>query len=215
MRKNLNGDDRLAFFIECLRSAQVHECRACVVIEDEKHRTTGGKRDGHELDAVKVFLERTHNHLRAKDSEAILLADHPSGGRTAEARFVASCLEAMREGTQFVDLTTLALVLTEDSKNVRLLQLADLIVGCTVAYVGGETDFSPRLFTEHIKPMLRSERHRIGGVGLKIHADLRYANLYYWLLGDSHFHKAGVGHPLPVDGYPYVNSADDPGTSAN
>jgi Protein of unknown function (DUF3800) len=195
MRKNLEAEDRHAFFSECLKEAKVHDCQACIVIEDETHKTTDGKRDGHELDAVKLFLERTHNHLNAKDTEAILLADHPSGGRRAEARFVASCLETMREGTRFVDLEKIALVLTEDSKSVRLLQLADLIVGCTVAYVGGESDFSPALFDQHIKPMLRSEKGQIGGVGLKLHADLRYANLYHWLLGDSHFWK---GAPAPV-----------------
>jgi hypothetical protein len=134
--------------------------------------------------------------------------------RTPEARFVASCLETIRDGTQFVDLEKIALVLTEDSKNVRLLQLADLIVGCTVAYVGGESDHSPALFDQHIKPMLRSEQGRIGGVGLKLHADLRYANLYHWLLGDSHWWKGNVGSPLPVEGYPYVSSADDPSTSS-
>ena len=98
-----------------------------------------------------------------------------------------TALETIREGTQFVDLEKIALVLTEDSKNVRLLRLADLIVGCTVAYVGGEGDRSPALFDQHIKPMLRSEQGRIGGVGLKLHADLRYANLYHWLLGPFPF----------------------------
>jgi hypothetical protein len=62
--------------------------------------------------------------------------------------------------------------------------------------------------------MLRSEQGRIGGVGLKLHADLRYANLYHWLLGDSHWWKGNVGIPLPAEGHPYVNSADDPGTSS-
>lgn len=99
MRKNLKAEDRQAFFSECLKEALVHEAQACVVIEDERHKTTAGKRDGHELDAVKVFLERTHNHLNGTNTEAILLADHPSGGRTAEARFVASCLETIRAGT--------------------------------------------------------------------------------------------------------------------
>jgi hypothetical protein len=45
-------------------------------------------------------------------------------------------LEILRKGTRFMDLERTALVLTEDSKNTRLLQLADLIVGCTLAYVG-------------------------------------------------------------------------------
>ena len=41
------------------------------------------------------------------------------------------------------------------------------------------------------------DRQRIGGVGLKIHPDLRYANLYYWLVGDDVIFKGWNGFPLP------------------
>lgn len=212
MAAKLVRANRHAFFTECMEAAGNHRAQACVVIEDENHKTTDGKRKGHELDVVKLFLERSHNHLWTSNTEAVLLADHPSGGRPAEAVFVASCLQTLREGTPYADLERIALVLTEDSKNTRLLQLADSIVGCTLAYVGGEGKYAPPLFENHIKPILRSERGRIGGVGLKLHADLRYANLYHWLLGDTHFHKGNVGHPIPANGHAYVNSADDPST---
>lgn len=212
MRTSLAGTRRHGFFSECLEAAARHEAQACAVVEDKSHKTTDGKRTGHELDAVKLFLERSHNHLWSTNSEAILVADQPSGGRPAEAAFVASCLKHLRQGTQWVNLDRVALVLTENSRSTRLLQLADLIVGCTLAFVGGEKTYSPPLFTNGIKPLLRRERGRIGGVGLKLHADLRYANLYHWLLGDTHFHKANVGHPIPADGYAYVNSPYDPST---
>ena len=81
------GREPTRFLLGVPKAARVHDGRACVVVEDETHKTTAGRRDGHELDAVKVFLERTHNHLNGTNTEAILLADHPSGGRTAEARF--------------------------------------------------------------------------------------------------------------------------------
>jgi Protein of unknown function (DUF3800) len=213
MRKNLNEGKRYEFFAACLDAAQSHGAQACVVIADTTHKTTDGKRQGHELDVVKLFLERSHNHLGRTDTEAILLADHPSGGRPAEAAFVASCLEALRDGTPYTDLDRVALVLTGDSKSTRLLQLADLVVGCAMACVGGEATYSLPLFDGHIKPMLRSEQGRIGGVGLKIHADLRYANLYHWLLGDDYIIKSGTGHPLPTEGCLYVNAPDDPSTT--
>lgn len=208
MKTELLGTERFEFFAECLEAASEHDAQACVVIADKNHRTTDRKRTGHELDVVKMFLERSHNHLHGSGTEALLIADQPSGGRPAEAAFVGSCLEHLRDGTPYADLERVALVLTENSKNLRLLQLADLIVGCTLAFVGGEAKYSPPLFTEHIRPLLREERGRIGGVGLKLHADLRYVNLYHWLVEDSHYVKGNVGHPLPSDEHPYATSAD-------
>jgi len=209
MRDNLHGQDREAFFIDCLEAAKEEGAEACVVIEDESRRTTAGEYVGHELDAVKVFLERTDHHLAETGTEAILLADHPSGGRPAEARFVAECLKALREGTRFMDLERTALAITGDSKSTRLLQLADLVVGCTLSYVSGEDEYSPSLFQGQIKGMLRSEGGRIGGVGLKLHPDYCFANLYHWLLDDDVFWKSGIGTPLPMKGRAYVNSAED------
>lgn len=209
MRENLHGDDRESFFIDCLEVAKEEGAEACVVIEDESRRSTEGSHAEHELDAVKVFLERTDHNLIETDTEAILLADHPTGGRPAEARFVAQCLKTLREGTRFMDLERTALVVTEDSKNTRLLQLADLVVGCTLAYVSGEDEFSPSLFEGQIKDMLRSEGGRIGGVGLKLHPDFCFANLYHWLVGDDVLWKNGIGKPMPLKGWPYVNSALD------
>jgi hypothetical protein len=48
---------------------------------------------------------------------------------------------------------------------------------------------------------------RIGGLGLKIHPDFRYANLYHWLLGDSHFVRYQSGYPLPFKSRPYAIDA--------
>jgi hypothetical protein len=211
MREHLRGDERHDFYVSCLNAAADQEAQACVVIEDASRRSTANRRDDHEQDVVKVFLERSHNHLDGTETEAIIVADHPSGGRPAEAAFAADCLETLRDGTPYGNLERVALVLTEDSKNTRLLQLADLIVGCSVAYVGGEKTYSPDLFENHIRGLLRrADDGRIGGFGLKLHPDITYVNLYHWLLGDTHFHKYGVGNPLPLENHPYVNGPRDP-----
>lgn len=211
MRDELKGEERHDFFTACLEAAKDHEATACVVIEDEHKRSTTHRRDDHEQDVVKLFLERSHNHLKGTDTEAIILADHPSGGRPAEAAFAANCLKTIRDGTPWANLSRIALVLTEDSKNTRLLQLADLIVGCTLAYVGGETNYSPPLFENHIKGLLRCETdRRIGGIGLKLHPDITYVNLYHWLLGDMTFWKSGNGFTLPKERHPYFNGPRDP-----
>jgi len=48
------------------------------------------------------------------------------------------------------------------------------------------------------------------GIGLKIHPDYLYANLYYWIVGDSHLHRSNTGYPFPVAQYPYASSELDP-----
>lgn len=211
MRKNLRGEDREAFFVDCLEAAKEEGGEAFVVIEDKSRRSTAGNDDDHEMAAVKVFLERSDYHLRSTGTEAIVIADHPTGGRKAEERFVSECVETLRKGTPFMDLENVAQVLTQDSKSTRLLQLADLIVGCTLAYVSGEDEYSPPLFEGQIKGMLREEGGRIGGVGLKLHPDFCFANLYHWLLGDDTLWKSGMGFPLPLTGRPYVTSPTDDG----
>lgn len=212
MRKSLLADDREAFFSDALAAAEKVGAEACVVIEDETRRSTAGNYNDHEFDVVKVFLERTDHHLNTAGTEAIVVADHPAGGRPAEARFVSDCLETLRAGTKFMDLERTALVITEDSKNLRLLQLADLVVGCTLSYVSGEDEYSPPLFEGQIKNMLRSEGGRIGGVGLKLHPDFSFANLYHWLLDEDILRKGFEGQPLPIEGRAYVNSPTDQST---
>jgi hypothetical protein len=93
---------------------------------------------------------------------------------------------------------------TTDSRLSRLVQLADVLTGCTVAYVGGEEKYAPGTF-QRARPIVRSDGGRIGGVGVKIHPDLRY----HWLFGDSHLWKGGVGTDLPIKGRSYSNSPTD------
>jgi hypothetical protein len=113
----------------------------------------------------------------------------------------------LQEGTRFRAFGRIALpVLCAPSKLVRLIQAADVVVGCTCAYVAGEDRHSPPVF-EGIRDLLVKDGRRVGGVGLKLHPDIKYANLYHWLLGDSHIWKGMVGHPLPLGEFPY---SEDP-----
>jgi hypothetical protein len=214
MRKRLTGGTRKEFFVDCLESAAQYGVQGCIVVEDESHRSTSGGDDNHELDVVKLFLERCHGHLEGTNTEAIVIADHPSGGRPAEAEFAATCLRTLRVGTGYVRPDRIAMVLTEDSKNTRLLQMADLIVGCTLAYVAGDDRSAASLFEDHIRDLLRrSPEGRIGGFGLKLHPDRVYLNLYHWLLDDKDFHRYGDPFGIPEANHPYVNDARDPSTT--
>jgi hypothetical protein len=153
-----------------------------------------------------MLLERVHLTIPEGDF-GTFIADRPGGGRGDEDRFVANCLETLRSGTNVVaDLRRLALAITTSSEFVRGLQIADVITGCTTAYVAGEVRYAPDVFAG-VRPLLREDRGRIGGVGVKIHPDARYVNLYHWLFGDPHFIRFNIGTPLPLEGRPYANSA--------
>jgi len=209
MRDNLVGEDRQAFFIEVLTLAKQYGIKAVVVIEDTGYRTATDAPNAEE-DVTRLFLERAHWQFERAGTKGIVIADRPGGGRADEDSFLAMCLETLQSGTRYVRLDRIALnVLSTPSRLVRLLQVADVVTSCTVALVGGEEQYAPPVF-EHIKPLLPSNLGRIGGVGLKIHPDAVYANLYYWLLGDQVFVKHGSGIQLPVPSYPYYFDPNTP-----
>ncbi len=99
--------------------------------------------------------------------------------------------------------------MTADSKHIRLLQLADVITSCSIARIAGENRYSPEIF-ELIKPLFREGYGRMGGIGLKIHPDMRYQNLYHWLLGDDIIKRGDIGIPLPEKGSLYDESPGEP-----
>ena len=116
----------------------------------------------------------------------------------------------MQDGTQFVEFHSIAhSVLSTQSRFSRLLQAADLVTSCTLSLVAGEAKYAPPVF-EHIKPLLDRQRNRIGGFGLKLHPDYRYANLYHWLVEDTHFWRLNCGTPYPLKDQPYAADPSRP-----
>ncbi len=208
MHDNLTLEARALFFESALALVRRSAGIAHAVIEDSNRRTATGVASP-ELDVTRLFLERVNNHLQRVGDTGVVIVDRPGGGRAQENNFLAACLETLQSGTDYVKPDRIVLnVLSTSSKFIRVLQAADVVVGCALAFVAGESHFSPRLFP-HVKALLEADKDRIGGVGLKIHPDGRYANLYHWLLGDSHFWRGGVGHPFPLKGRAY---RDDPRT---
>lgn len=202
MRDNLTGSAREQFFTDVLGLAQNSAVTAIVVVEDKDYQTAAGA-STHEEDTTCLFLERIHKLLSAKRTEGIVIVDRPGGGRSDEDRFLGSCLETLQTGTNYVYPDRIALsVLSAPSNLIRLLQLADLITSCTLAVVAGEDRYSPPVFAS-IRHLLYTDRFRIGGYGLKIHPDGRYANLYHWLLGDAWFIRGMTGDSLPLQTRPY------------
>lgn len=209
MWANLRLQARTDFILEALRLASEAGAIVMVVIEDAtRGRATGAQSP--EEDVVRLFLERAHHALSAwPPRHGIVLADRPSS-RATDAAFLTACLETLQRGTEYTLPDRFAFnVVTTPSHNVRLLQLADVVSSCSLAFVSGESTWSPAVF-EVIRPLIREEYSRRGGCGLKIHPDFVFANLYHWLLGDSHFVRYQTGHPLPLPNRPYAMSPDEP-----
>jgi len=203
MYKCLVGEVRRSFFLHVLGLLAEHGAQALVVMEDQD-KDTATDAETAEEDVSRLFLERVDSQLHHADCEGVVIVDRPGGGRKEEDRYLASCLETLVSGTRYVDFDHIALnVISTSSHLVRLLQAADVIVGCATAYVSGEDRYSPPVFKEGIMSLLCKDRGRTGGVGLKLHPDFRYANLYHWLLGDKHLIRYSIGAPLPMSNRPY------------
>ena len=208
-RAHLKEDKKTNFFVHLLGLAREHGAKATVVIVDGSKGMARRQSKSHEEDVTALFLERCDWSFRGAGSDGIVIIAKPSGGSVDEKKFVADCQELIRQGTEYRNLESIGLgVLTAPSKQIRLLQLSDVVASSVVARVGGESDFSPPVF-EAILPLLNSDGTRCGGVGLKIHPDFTYANLYHWLLGDTHWWKGNSGVQLPIISRPYAESSGE------
>ncbi len=211
-RNHLTGEARVEFYRQLLELARNHHAKALIVVEDESRRRARTTSKNHEHDVTALFLERADWSLSNAHRLGVVVAAAPQGAARGQGKFLADCAELLQAGTEFMKLDRIALgVLTAKSQQLRLLQLADIVTSCTVARVAGESDYSPEIF-DLVLPLFRVDRSRVGGIGLKIHPDFVYANLYHWLLGDTHFWKGNCGHPLPIKGRPFD---EDPGEGSH
>lgn len=205
MYDNLVEDDRQQFFQRVLGSARDHGVKGLVVVT----RTSGRRATdapSYELDVISMMLERFDNQFGNATDFGLVIAAEPSGGPQDERKFLADCRETLEAGTDYVDFDHIPInVLTTPFNNVKVLQLADLVTSCTTALVAGSVKHAAPVF-EHVKPLLLSDMGRIGGLGVKIHPDFLYANLYHWLLGDYAFVQGryGRGVALPMKERPYA-----------
>jgi hypothetical protein len=204
MYHNLQGDERRNFFLEVIRILGSVQAQAVVAIEDSGRGTAVASLDT-EADVVVLLLERAAMRLKAIADTGLVVADRPGGDRKEEDQFVLDCLDQLRAGTDYVVHEEITFVMTTDSKFVRLLQAADLLVSCATARIAGEATYSPPIFDAALA-LFPDELGRRGGVSVKIHPDFTFANLYHWLLGDTHFVRYPTGEPLPLMSRPY--SAD-------
>lgn len=207
MHDHLIGNRRAEFFTRIINIAKDAGAKAIIIIEDTGYKTAirDARRD---VDLINLFLERAHWELSRKNCYGIVIISQPSGDRTAENKLIADCVETLKYGTDYMKFDRIPLsVFSASHKFIRLLQLADIVTSCTTAFVAGESIYSPPIF-ELIKQMMAGDSQRKGGIGLKIHPDLQYVNLYHWLLGDTTFWRGSVGLSMPLPNFPYSTNSD-------
>lgn len=206
MRDNLIQEHRTEFFRRATILAREAGAKVIVMIVDTQYNHAIAGIGSHQLDVTVLLLERIEASLGDAGREGLIVVDTPSGGREQETQFLRNCREVLASGTRYVSMERIATnVVAAPSRFIRCLQLADVITGATTSFVAGESRWSPLVF-EEIRPLLRRSSHaNIGGAGVKIHPDFRYANLYHWLLGDTLVVRFNTGHPLPMSNFPYHN----------
>lgn len=202
MRNNLVGTQRERFFLDILDLLEDADCTVTVVVGDKNYRRATDA-PTHEMDVTQMCLERISSQCGANPADGIVISDRMGSPLTVEEKFLSGCLETIQRSAGYVRDDCIAInVVSTSSHFVRLIQAADLVTGCTLAAVGGENVYSPPILAK-LKPLYRNDYGRIGGVGVKIHPDFIYVNLYHWILGDTHFLRYPVGHNLPLVNSPY------------
>lgn len=206
MRQHLHGQQRTEFFIDLISKAKDYDAKVYIIIEDNNLKPAN-KSLTSDMDVVVMLLERFSKSLGSTRS-GIVIADRPGGGQGDRQKFLQECYTKLKSGTRYVRFENIALsVIATPSKHIRLLQFADLITGGSLAYVSGESNYSPQVFNKIIN-LLPKDYSRVGGYSFKIHPDYIYANLYHWLLGDTQFIKNQNSFPYPLKNRPYREGPD-------
>jgi hypothetical protein len=207
MRENLIEDERTSFFKAVLSELKKADASAiCVLTEHGSGFATGEART-QEQDAVYMLLERFDGSLRSEEL-GIAIASRPSGGRKDEDKLLNACEAVRQRGTAYSKFLKIALnLISMPAASSRILQATDLVISITGAMVAGNTKFAEPLWDD-VRSLLRSESSRVGGVGLKIHPDYKYVNLYHWLGGDEYFWRFQVGESMPLKTRPFAQSPD-------
>lgn len=203
MRENVVSDRRTSLFKAVLTKAKEFGAIGQVMISDPTKRLATTQAKNPEMDVLIMALERFDYSLSG-DERGIVIVARPSGGRTDEDAFLRVCEEVVQAGTEYSAFKRLATnILTMPFTNSRILQVSDLVVSATTAIVAGHKEYAEQVFPE-IRSLLRSELGRVGGVGVKIHPDYSYVNLYHWLFGDDVTWRRNMGTGLPIPGRPYA-----------
>ncbi len=208
MYGNLKGNDRINFQVKIIDLLKNYDCKVIFVAEDKNCNMAMNESTSSDIDVTNMLMERVDSLFHQQSTHGIIVMDRPGGGSKDHDSFLANCLSTIQNGTTVKDINNIILsVMCLPNHYTRLLQAADLVVSATLSYVSGNETYTLEII-ENIKPLLHKESQRIGGVGVKLHPDFKFANLYHWLFDDTHFWKNSCGNPLPLENRNYSQNAN-------
>lgn len=202
--KNLHGEERVKCYSEILNATADSGCRALVVAWDSGRTTLKGEKAFKKV--VDFTFERIAMHLAKQGTLGVIVADRPGGSHKEDEQFLSEFLERVNQGTDYVVPEHVPInILTTPSHLQRHLQVADLVTAITCAMVSGQSTYAKPYFPIIQKMLISNNHGYIGGTGLKLFPD-SLINLYYWVLGETHFVKVSMnaGFPLPDPKSPYA-----------
>lgn len=207
MHNQLKGKERETFICDVFRFCWESRVTA-VVIASETTAKHPAIYTNHEDYVTQILIERIERLANSVGRDVVVVFDRPGGNKADEDSFLERCLETIQNGTPYRRFSRIALnALSTSSHFIRLLQAADVLTGCVLAYIAGELTYAPPLIP-FIRPLLASNAGTVGGVGIKILPDFSYLNLYHWLFGDTEVIQGNMIYTLPTAKRPYVRGAD-------
>lgn len=154
---------RTEFYITILSFAKQSDVKALAVISDTQNKPVVKDLSDHQFATFTALLER----INSLNSSSIVISDQPGGGTRENKKFLDKCKELITKDTPFQSMKQIPInVVTTSSRYIRLLQIADVVTSCTLAYISGENKYSPPVF-EHIMPIVRRHNASYSGAGIK------------------------------------------------
>lgn len=194
--ENLKDESRASCYTAILRTANETGFKSVVALCDYEMRNI--KPEWGFERCVTYALERVSTHLTKTSNEAVIIADRPSGGHKEADEFLAAFVEHLSSDRNHMLEKTFSInMLTAQSHMVRHLQLADLVVSITAAMFAGQTKWASQYFDLVKGTFICNALGYVGGTGVKVYPD-ELTNLYYWVLGEKQFSKAGRGTAWPI-----------------
>lgn len=203
IKSNMSDVQRGELLKHVLTIAQEYDLFAIVALCELGTPPVDGAQS-HEMSALIMTMERFHTAIGASDTGMIII-DRPAGDKADEESYLATCADIAAVGSGYAKFTKLACPIVSMPFSLsRILQIADLIVSITTAHFAGRA--SAAEFFPLVLPFFKSNDGRRGGVSVKVHPDIKYRNLYHWLLEDELFVRGGRGMSMPLMKSPYAKS---------
>jgi len=166
--KNLRGVRRFQVYSLILRL--INRFRGTVFVSVGSPYTDSRQRVKTQiiLNNIENLLERFEMFLKTQNEYGIIIADHERCHKDNK-KLLEHFYEMQMTGTRYIIPRMIPLnLLTAPSHQVPFLQIADLIVGITVAMISGMDEYAKQYFPIIKDTFYRRKNGEIAGYGLKL-----------------------------------------------